>query len=164
MRVVVGHTTDVHAVNAETSQSERILQGHEDYGFACAWGPDRFHIATASQDRLVKIWDTKTWRVVTQFAGWNAGYRPMRVSPVGGGSKCLLLAESADRVCVANATTYETIRTHAFYGEIVDIDFHDGGTGLWVANRDEKFRGTMEHERKGYRQSFGWEFLNKNAK
>ena len=37
------------------------------------------------------------------------------------------------------------------------------GTGLWVANRDEKFRGTMEYERKGYRQSFGWEFPNKNA-
>ena len=68
------------------------------------------------------------------------------------------------RVYVANTTTYKTIRTHTFYSEIVDTDFHDGGTGLWVANRDEKFRGTMEHERKGYRQSFGWEFLNKNAK
>ena len=55
------------------------------------------------------------------------------------------------------------MQTHAFYGEIVGIDFHGDGTGFWVANRDEKFRGVMEYERRGYRQSFGWEFLNKDA-
>jgi WD40 repeat protein len=163
LRVVVGDTTDVHVVNAETGQSERILQGHEDYGFACAWSPDGSYIATANQDRLVKIWDTRNWRVVTQFAGVNAGYRSMRFSPVGGGSKCLLLAEPADRVCVVNATTYETMQTHAFYGEIVGIDFHGDGTGFWVANGDEKFGGMMEYERRGYGQSFGWGFLDKNA-
>src|SRR2546430_10770872 len=83
----------------------------------------------------------------------------MRWSPVGGGSKCLLLAEPADRVCVVNATTYETMQTHEFYGEIVGLDFHSAGTGFWVANADEKFGGMMEYERRGDSQSFCFGFF-----
>jgi WD40 repeat protein len=163
LRVVVGDTTDVNIVNAESGHSERILKGHDDYGFACAWSPDGYYIATANQDRLVKVWDVRSWRVVTEFAAQVAGYRSMRWSPVGGGSKCLLLAEPADRVCVVNATTYETMQTHEFYGEVVGMDFHGDGTGFWVANGDEKFGGMMEYERRGYGQDFGLGFLQRAA-
>ena len=163
LRALVGDTTDVWVVDAENGQHERLLTGHQDYGFACAWSPDGRYIATANQDRLVKIWDARTWRVVTEFAANVAGYRSMRFSPVGGGSKCLLLAEPADRVCVVNATDYEQMQTHDFYGEIVGMDFHADGTGFWVANGDEKFGGMMEYERRGYGQKFGMGFLNKRA-
>jgi WD40 repeat protein len=163
LRVVVGDTTDVVVVNAESGASERILKGHDDYGFACAWSPDGCYIATANQDRLVKIWDARTWRIVTEFVAQVAGYRSMRWSPVGGGSKCLLLAEPADRVCVINATTYETMQTHEFYGEIVGMDFQADGTGFWVANGDEKFGGMMEYERRGYGQDYGFGFLEKKG-
>lgn len=163
LRVVVGDTTDVCIVDAENGRCEKILQGHEDYGFACAWSPDGYYIATANQDRLVKVWDVRSWRVVTEFAAHVAGYRSMRWSPVGGGSKCLLLAEPADRVCVVNATTYETMQTHEFYGEIVGLDFHGDGTGFWVANADEKFGGMMEYERRGYGQEFGMGFMQKET-
>jgi WD40 repeat protein len=163
LRVVVGDTTDVSIVDAESGQCERVLTGHEDYGFGCAWSPDGYYIATANQDRLVKVWDVRSWRVVTEFAARVAGYRAMRWSPVGGGSKCLLLAEPADRVCVVNATTYETMQTHEFYGEIVGLDFHGDGTGFWVANADDKFGGMMEYERRGYSQSFGLGFLQQPA-
>lgn len=119
LRVVVGDTTDMSTIDAESGRYERILKGHKNYGFACAWSPEGYYIATAHQDRLVKIWEVRGGRVVTEFAAQTAGYRSMRGSPVGGCSKCLLLAEPEDRVCIVNATTYETMQTHRFYGEIV---------------------------------------------
>jgi hypothetical protein len=39
---------------------------------------------------------------------------------------------------LVSATIYETMQIHAFYGEIVDINFHGDGTDFWVANGDEK--------------------------
>lgn len=41
LRVVVGDTTDVNVVNAESGACERILKGHKDHGFSCAWSPDK---------------------------------------------------------------------------------------------------------------------------
>lgn len=80
-------------------------------------------------------------KTVTEFAAEVAGYHSMRLSPVDRGSKCLLLAEPANRICVMNATNYEQMHTHEFYGKIVGPDFHADGTGYWVANEGEKFGG-----------------------
>ena len=70
LRVVVGDTTDVSIVDAErVGRCERILKGHEDYGFACAWSPEGYYIATAHQDRLVKIWEVRSGRVSVRGGG-----------------------------------------------------------------------------------------------
>ncbi len=161
LRVVVGDTPDVAIVNAENGQCERLLQGHKDYGFACAWSPDGLIVATANQDRKVNIYDVRTWRTITSFDAEVAGYRSMKFSPAGGGARTLLLAEPADRVCVVNAKNYEECQIHRFYGQIVGADFIGDGTGFWVANADEKFGGMMEYERRGWGAKYGLDFTTK---
>src|SRR5256885_16028149 len=57
MRVIVGDTTRVAIVNAERGEILQTLDGHEDFGFACAWADDGVHIATGNQDKQVLVWD-----------------------------------------------------------------------------------------------------------
>ena len=162
LRVVVGDTPDVTITNAETGRCERLLKGHYDFGFACAWSPDGTTVATANQDCLVNIYDTRTWRTLKTFEAHGPGcYRSMKFSPVGGGSKCLLLAESADRVTAVNATNYNECQTKTFYGEVAGVDFVPDGSSFWVANSDEKFGGMMNYERRGNGQQYGLGFTRR---
>jgi hypothetical protein len=85
----------------------------------------------------------------------------MRFSPVGGGARCLLLAEEADRVIVVDARTFETAQTHEFYGGIVGVDFEGDGEAFWAANCDGRFGGFMRWKRRGQGQESGLGFLRK---
>lgn len=77
-----------------------------------------------------------------------SGYRSLKFSPIGGGERSLLMVEPADRVTLANASTYESRQVHDFFGEIAGADFSPDGAGLWVANADEIYGGFMEFERR----------------
>jgi WD40 repeat protein len=158
LRVLVGDSPSSLIVNASTGKIETTLTGHADYVFACAWSPDARHVVTAGQDRVVKIYDARTWRVVRTFSSHGSCHRSVRFSPVGGGTRCLLLAEEADRVTVVDARTFAEGQTHSFYGGVVGCDFERDGTAFWVANGDGAFGGFMRFERtgKGQRRGLGF--------
>lgn len=155
LRVLVGDSPEAWVVEAETGRPVQPLRGHTDYGFACAWAPDMHHLATSNQDKTVKIWDARMWRVLTTLDSDVAGYRSVHFSPVGGGSRTLLLCEPADRIVVVNAQTYQTRQVHDFFGEIAGAGYTPDGGGIWVANADETFGGFMEFERRYWGQRFG---------
>ena len=47
----------------------RTLTGHSDWVQSVAFSPDGTRVVSGSQDRLVKIWDTKTGDEVSSFVG-----------------------------------------------------------------------------------------------
>ena len=67
----------------------------------------------------------------------------MRFSPVGGGPRCLLLAEEADRVSVVDMVDWERVQTIDFLGGVVGVDFERDGGAFWIANSDTRFGGFM---------------------
>lgn len=158
LRVLVGDSASSLITNAATGAVEAALTGHSDYIFACAWSPDARQVVTAGQDRLVHVYDTRTWRILRTFSSHVSSHRAMKFSPAGGGPKCLLLAEEADRVTVVNAQTFEEAQTHTFYGSVVGVDFERDGSAFWVANGDREFGGFMRYERtgKGQRKGLGF--------
>ena len=158
LRVAVGDEKEGLIINADNGEIEHELKGHSDYSFACAWSPDARYVATAAQDRLVNIYDTRTWRILSTFSSHVSTHRSMKFSPVGGGTACLLLAEEADRVTIVNARTFKDAQTLSFYGSIVGADFERDGAAFWVANSDEKFGGFMRYQRTGQGQQYGLSF------
>lgn len=147
LTVAIGDSATPLILSSDTGAIERSLPGHSDHGYACAWSPDARYVATAAQDRLVNIYDARMWRIVSAFRSQATTVRSMRFSPVGGGARCLLLAEEADRVTVVDARGFEMVETHDFYGGVVGMDFEADGGGFWVANCDGRFGGFMRWER-----------------
>jgi WD40 repeat protein len=163
LAVAIGDSPTPLILRSDTGAIERTLPGHSDHGFACAWSPDARYVATAAQDRLINIYDARMWRVVSCFSSHVSTVRNMRFSPVGGGPRCLVLCEEADRVTVVDARGWEGSQTHEFYGGVVGCDFEGDGGGFWVANCDSRFGGFMRWERGGGGQESGLGFVRKGA-
>ena len=156
LRLITGDDCASWVIDAETGAKIIRLQGHRDYGFACDWSPDGFHVATGNQDRTVQIWDARKWkRPIHTIATEMAGVRSMHFSPVGGGKRVLLLAEPGDIVSVVDADTYSSQQRFDFFGEIGGISFTPDGSKFYVANTDVTVGGLMEFDRVGYCEKFG---------
>ncbi|KAK4128219.1 WD40 repeat-like protein, partial [Parathielavia appendiculata] len=163
LRVMVGDTLDVVITAAESRLSgsgepdiTHRLSGHRDYGFACDWADDGWTIATAFQDKTVKIWDA---RRLTDSAGnaaslctirsEMAGVRSLRFSPVGSGRRVLVAAEEADFVNVIDARTFRSKQTIDVFGELGGISFENAGQDLMVLCCDRTRGGILQLERCG---------------
>lgn len=155
LRVVIGDSPTAWIIEADTGRPVAPLRGHRDFGFACAWSPDMLHIATSNQDKTLKIWDARTWRVLETIDSDVAGYRSLRYSPVGGGPRSLLCNEPADRISIINAQMYQTRQVHEFFGEIGGADFSPDGGHIWVANTDPHFGGFMHYQRYQWGARYG---------
>lgn len=161
LRVLVGDSPITWVYDADTGEKVRPLPGHTDYGFACAISPDEHYIATSNQDKTVRIWDTRVWKCLRTIESDVAGYRSLRFSPVGGGSRCLLMCEPADRVVIVDAQGYQQRQVLDFFGEIGGADFVPDGSTFMVANLDSKFGGIMEFERRNWGHQFGLKYTTR---
>ncbi|KAG7128091.1 putative WD repeat-containing protein C2A9.03 like [Verticillium longisporum] len=119
LRVMVGDSNSVIIACAESGGPVQWLSGHRDHGFACAWSEDGWTVATAAQDKSVKIWDAQL-----------ASVRGLRFSPVGNGPPVLVAAEEADFVNIVNARTFRHKQTIDVFGEIGGVGFTDDGNEL----------------------------------
>ncbi|KAM3086768.1 hypothetical protein ACMFMF_000707 [Clarireedia jacksonii] len=154
LRVMVGDTRRVMICNSDTGEILQGLDGHRDFGFACAWSGDGWTVATGNQDMLVKIWDARKWtnsagiaQPVQTIASEMAGVRGLKFSPIGSGRRVLAAAEPGDYVNIINAETFDSKQVLSFFGEIGGIDFTDDGQSLIVANCDRLRGGIMEFDR-----------------
>jgi DNA-binding beta-propeller fold protein YncE len=133
-----------------------------DFGFACAWADNGWHVATGNQDKLIKIWDARMWtdhqgagKPITTISAVMTGARSVKFSPLGSGKRVLVAAEAADMVSVIDAETYQTKQTLDFFGEICGFDFTPDGQNLFVGIHDSLRGGIMEFERCGFGGSYG---------
>lgn len=166
LRVLVGDTCDVMICNAETGEILQNLEGHCDYGFACAWADNGWHVATGNQDRLVKVWDARMWKrsngeakPLATISSTMAGVRSLKYSPLGSGKRVLLASEPADIISVIDAETYESKQTLDLFGEIAGTDFSPDGQSIFVGVHDNLRGGLMEFEKCGFGQSYEHESI-----
>ncbi|KFY13291.1 hypothetical protein V492_03367 [Pseudogymnoascus sp. VKM F-4246] len=166
LRVLVGDTCDVMICNAETGEILQKLEGHCDYGFACDWADNGWHVATGNQDKLVKIWDARMWKTsdgeakpLATIASTMAGVRSLKYSPLGSGKRVLLASEPADIISVIDAETYESKQTLDLFGEIAGTDFSPDGQSIFVGVHDNLRGGLMEFEKCGFGQSYQHESI-----
>jgi WD40 repeat protein len=164
LRVIVGDHQDVIICDAEKGEVLQKLAGHVDYGFACAWADNGWHVATGNQDKLIKIWDARMWtdragvgQPLQTIAATVAGVRSLTFSPLGSGKRVLVAAEAADVVNVINAETYASKQTLDFFGEICGVDFAPDGQALFVGIYDALRGGIMEFEKCDFGELYGRE-------
>ncbi|KAL1880188.1 hypothetical protein VTK73DRAFT_6219 [Phialemonium thermophilum] len=162
LRVMVGDHQNVLIAAAESTRGDGRpeiifeLGGHRDHGFACDWADDGWTVATAFQDRAVKIWDARRWTdssgvaiPVCTMRTEMAGVRSLRFSPVGSGKRVLVAAEEADFVNIIDAQTYRSKQTIDLFGEIGGVSFGNDGQDLLVLCCDNVRGGIMQLERCG---------------
>ncbi|KAF8456184.1 hypothetical protein BGX38DRAFT_66279 [Terfezia claveryi] len=148
LRVVVGDHKDIVIVEADSGKILRTLEGHQDYGFSCAWSDDGYSIATGNQDRTVRIYDARNFsRSITQIGTNIAGVRTLRFSENGCGRRVLVCPEPADYVNVIDAVTWDGMQKFDFFGEIAGVELSPKGGEMFVANADFSVGGLMEFER-----------------
>jgi WD40 repeat protein len=157
LRVLVGDTKNVMICNAESGEIVQELNGHVDYGFACAWADNGWHVATGNQDMLIKIWDARMWtdsngdgKVLSTISATKAGVRCLKFSPLGGGKRVLLAAEPADFLSIIDAESYASKQRLDFFGEIAGTDFSPDGQNIYVGIHDSWRGGIMEFEKCGF--------------
>ncbi|KAK4168715.1 WD40-repeat-containing domain protein [Cladorrhinum sp. PSN259] len=162
LRAVVGDNKNLIIAAAEStlggSKPEIFydLKGHRDFGFAVDWADDGWTIASAFQDKTVKIWDARYLtdssgesKPVTTIRTEIAGARNLKFSPIGSGKRVLVAAEEADYVNVIDAQTFRSKQTIDFFGEIGGVSFANEGQDLIVLCCDPHRGGLLQFERCG---------------
>ncbi|KAL2756756.1 hypothetical protein ACRALDRAFT_2102022 [Sodiomyces alcalophilus JCM 7366] len=154
LRVLVGDSNNVLIAAADTGEILQELGGHRDFGFACAWSGNGWTVATAAQDKAVKIWDARRWTdsrgvgtPLTTVRCEMAGARSLRFSPIGSGPPVLVAAEEADYVNIINAQTFRAKQTFDLFGEIGGVAFTNAGQDLNVLCMDPSRGGVIQLER-----------------
>jgi WD40 repeat protein len=156
LRALVGDTTDVLICSADGGEILHELQGHGDFGFACAWADDGWHVATGNQDMRINIWDARYWKKPMEtLAADTAGVRSLHYSPLGSGKRVLVAAEPSDLIHVIDAETYDNKQVLDFFGEISGVSFTPDGQNLFVANCDQMRGGLMQYSRTGFGEHYG---------
>ncbi|KAI1739356.1 quinon protein alcohol dehydrogenase-like superfamily [Xylaria scruposa] len=157
LRVMVGDLQDVLITEAETGKVLQKLGGHRDYGFACDWAPDGWTVATANQDKSIRIWDARKWKnsrgestSVSVIRTEMAGARSLRFSPLGSGKRLLLAAEEADVINIIDAQTFNAKQTIDVFGELAGVSFASAGQEIVALSSDPVRGGVLSLERCDY--------------
>jgi hypothetical protein len=151
LRVLVGDFEGAAIVDADSGCSLQQLGGHNAHGFAAAWADDDVHVATAAQDCHVLVWDARNWSQPLADISCEGTYATsLQFSPIGGGKRLLLAAESADVVNIIDAETYDRKQVVNFFGDVAGMTMSSDGSEFLIANSDRHFGGLMSFQRMGY--------------
>lgn len=152
LQVLVGDSATSLSTETESGKVLHELKGHSDYGVACAWSENGYHVATGNQDLTVKIWDTRMIRpglALTTIHQEANCVRSLKFSPLRSGKNVLAAAESADVVSVIDADSFGSRQVIDFFGEVRGMDFDDKGEGFHIGVSDFIAGGILSFTRQG---------------
>ncbi len=112
----------------------QLIGEHNSPVLSVAWRPDGAHLASASFDRTIIIWDTDTWQQETVLEGHNGAVSSVAWSPDG----TRLASTSLDRtVIIWDTGTWQqeaVLRGHK--DAVWDAAWHPDGAHLATASSD----------------------------
>lgn len=160
LRVMVGDHRSVFICCADSGEILRALDGPRDYGFACDWSDDGWTIATAAQDRCIRIWDARRLcnssgesTPVCSLRTEMGAARSLKFSPLGSGRPVLVAVEEVDYINIIDAHDFASKQTIDVFGEMGAATFTNEGQNLNILCGDNTRGGLLEFER--YERNFG---------
>lgn len=73
----------VYVIDVETSKTDAVLKGHNDFITSATFSPDGRTIATSSRDKTIKLWDISTGKELHTYTGHSNVVRDVVFSPDG---------------------------------------------------------------------------------
>lgn len=156
---------DSHIYDIRTGKLQMSLQGHTDFGFACAWSPDGKTVATGNQDGTCRIYDIRG--TSNQCIGAVSGklHAAIRSVDFDASGRYLALGEPVDYVTVidtlSNCAARQTIE---FFGGTAGVKFTQSSSAgeyqqLTIGVADETVGGIVQYVRPSQRQGEDFGFI-----
>ncbi|MDZ8094589.1 MAG: caspase family protein [Nostoc sp. DedQUE05] len=117
------------------TQERNRLEGHSDAVIGVAFSPDGKTIASASNDKTVKVWDAATAKEITTFKGHSDAVIGVAFSPDG---KTIASASYDKIVKVWDAATAKEITTFKGHSDaVIGVAFSPDGKTIASASDDK---------------------------
>ena len=69
-KIAAAHSNEIQIFDAQTqAKLGSMLSGHSDYVRAVSWSPYGTMLASSSDDRTIKLWDTQSGKVNSTLKG-----------------------------------------------------------------------------------------------
>ena len=125
---------DLHSPLQEIKSSILTTKAHDKEINSVAISPNDALIATGSQDRLIKIWDRQTLKLVATLKGHKRGIWSVEFSPV---DKCLVSASADRTIKIWSLSDFSCIRTFEGHtASVLRASFLSAGTQVLSCSAD----------------------------
>ena len=136
-RLAVAGSIGIWLYDAQTGEALDLLTGHTDYVTSVSYSPDGNTLASASNDKTVRLWDANTGSPLRTLTGHTSTVRSVSFSPDGN----TLASGSRREIRLWDATTGSPLRTLTGHTDYVySVSFSPDGNTLASASGDTTVR------------------------
>ena len=159
---IIRYTLCGNSTDAINNTAQRLI-GHTDSAFSISWSPDGKYIASGSNDKTIKTWNTTTNTCIHTLGGHTQGVESVSWAPDGK----YIASGSGDReVKIWDARTGTCIRTlEGHIGLITSLSWSPDGKHIASGSGDKTIKvwdaitGTCIHTLRGHTnwtESISW--------